>query len=55
MAERIGVIARGTLIAEGTLEELRNGSGKNQSSLEEIFLHLVEDDMVKHSEHSEAA
>ncbi|MEL7430653.1 MAG: ABC transporter ATP-binding protein [Pseudomonadota bacterium] len=55
MAERIGVIARGKLIAEGTLEELRNGSGKNQSSLEEIFLHLVEDDMARHSEHSEAA
>ena len=25
MAERIGVIDRGRLIAEGTLEELRNG------------------------------
>lgn len=44
MAERIGVIARGRLIAEGTLEELRSEAGKGDSSLEEIFLDLVEDD-----------
>lgn len=44
MAERIGVIARGRLIAEGTLEELRKEAGKTSSSLEEIFLNLVEDD-----------
>jgi len=29
MADRIGVIARGKLIAEGTLEELRRKAGKN--------------------------
>ena len=40
MAERIGVIAQGRLIAEGTLEELRTKLGK-QSSLEDIFLDLV--------------
>jgi ABC-2 type transport system ATP-binding protein len=39
MAERIGVIADGALIAEGTLEELRGRSGV--SSLEDIFLALV--------------
>ena len=44
MAERIGVIARGRLIAEGSLEELRQTAGGGNSSLEEIFLDLVEDD-----------
>lgn len=41
MAERIGVISRGRLIAEGTLSELRLRSGHGGSSLEEIFLDLV--------------
>jgi ABC-2 type transport system ATP-binding protein len=40
MAERIGVISQGRLIAEGTLEQLRTRIGR-QSSLEEIFLDLV--------------
>ena len=41
MAGRIGVIAGGRLIAEGTLEELRRQAGKTGSNLEEIFLDLV--------------
>ena len=41
MAERIGVIAHGRLIAEGTLEELRRQAGGADSSLEEVFLELV--------------
>jgi ABC-2 type transport system ATP-binding protein len=41
MAERIGVIAMGRLIAEGTLEELRLRAGRQQSNLEDIFLTLV--------------
>ncbi len=40
MAERIGVIADGRLIAEGTLGELRNRIGR-ETTLEEIFLDLV--------------
>ncbi len=44
MAERIGVISKGRLIAEGTLESLRNQTGDKNTSLEEIFLELVEDD-----------
>jgi len=40
MAERIGVIANGRLIAEGTLAELRSRNGR-QASLEDIFLDLV--------------
>ncbi len=41
MAERIGVIANGRLIAEGSLDELRQQSGHNDTNLEEIFLSLV--------------
>ena len=41
MAQRIGVIALGRLIAEGTLEELRHQSGSADVSLEEVFLALV--------------
>ncbi|WP_375600067.1 ABC transporter ATP-binding protein [Devosia sp. Naph2] len=40
MAERIGVIADGRLIAEGTLDELRTRIGR-ETTLEEIFLDLV--------------
>ena len=43
MADRIGVIAAGRLVAEGTLDELRRHAGKGNSSLEETFLALVAD------------
>jgi ABC-2 type transport system ATP-binding protein len=53
MADRIGVIARGRLIAEGTLEELRRHAGNGgaasdaavdgNASLEDTFLALVAD------------
>jgi ABC-2 type transport system ATP-binding protein len=41
MADRIGVIAGGRLIAEGTLDDLRRQTGKSGSSLEDTFLTLV--------------
>ena len=41
MADRIGVIAGGRLIAEGTLDELRQKAGMGDSSLEDTFLTLV--------------
>jgi ABC-2 type transport system ATP-binding protein len=41
MADRIGVIAGGKLIAEGTLDELRHKTGKAAISLEDTFLMLV--------------
>jgi ABC-2 type transport system ATP-binding protein len=41
MADRIGVIARGRLIAEGTLDELRRQAGDGHASLEDTFLALV--------------
>jgi ABC-2 type transport system ATP-binding protein len=46
MAERIGVIAAGRLIAEGTLDELRLRAGRQSSNLEDIFLTLVAEDAV---------
>ncbi len=41
MAERIGIISRGRLIADGTLDELRQKAGSKGGSLEDIFLDLV--------------
>jgi ABC-2 type transport system ATP-binding protein len=40
MCDRIGIINEGNLIAEGTMDELRQ-KAKGQSSLEEIFLSLT--------------
>jgi ABC-2 type transport system ATP-binding protein len=42
MADRIGVIASGRLVAEGTLAELRRQNGKNDTSLEDMFIALVD-------------
>ena len=44
MADRIGVIAKGRLIAQGTLDELRRQAGNGSSSLEDTFLTLVADE-----------
>lgn len=41
MADRIGIIARGQLVAEGTLEELRERASADGNSLEDIFLNIV--------------
>jgi len=41
MADRIGVIAGGRLIAQGTLDDLRRQAGKAGTSLEDTFLALV--------------
>ncbi len=46
MADRIGVIARGRLAAEGTLDDLRASAGQAQGSLEDIFLEVVADDAM---------
>ena len=42
MADRIGVIASGRLVAEGTLAELRQQNGKHDTSLEDMFIALVD-------------
>jgi ABC-2 type transport system ATP-binding protein len=41
MADRVGIIANGRLIAEGTLDELRAQAGKAHTNLEDTFLALV--------------
>jgi len=41
MADRIGVIASGQLVAEGTLDELRRQNGHADTSLEDLFIALV--------------
>ena len=43
MADRIGVIAGGRLIAEGKLEELRALAGQGSTSLEDAFIALTTD------------
>jgi ABC-2 type transport system ATP-binding protein len=47
MADRIGVISGGRLIAEGTLHELRERMGGGDRSLEDMFLALVERDSAE--------
>jgi ABC-2 type transport system ATP-binding protein len=42
MADRIGVIATGRLVAEGTLAELRQQNGHHDTSLEDLFVALVD-------------
>lgn len=41
LADRIGIIRDGKLMAEGTLEELRQRAGRSGSSLEDVFLQLM--------------
>ncbi|HZJ09440.1 MAG TPA: ABC transporter ATP-binding protein [Trueperaceae bacterium] len=41
LAERIGIISQGRLVAEGTLDELRARSGSQGGTLESVFLELV--------------
>jgi ABC-2 type transport system ATP-binding protein len=42
MADRIGVIASGRLVAEGTLAQLRQQNGHTDTSLEDLFIALVD-------------
>jgi ABC-2 type transport system ATP-binding protein len=41
MADRIGIIRAGRLVAEGTLDELRTAGGRDGATLEEMFLELA--------------
>ncbi len=41
LCTRVGIISNGQLVAEGTLAELRQRAGSDNSSLEDIFLQLV--------------
>ncbi len=46
MADRIGIITHGRLIAEGTLRELQIQAGKTEITLEDTFLALVAKEAV---------
>ena len=46
MADRIGIIGGGRLIAEGTVEELRALAGVKASNLEDIFLALTAEEQA---------
>lgn len=46
LADRIGLIAAGRLVAEGTLAELGRHAGRSGGTLEDIFLHLVAEQAV---------
>ena len=46
LADRVGILAGGKLIAEGTLDELRRRTGNSQTSLEDTFLTLVAEQAV---------
>jgi ABC-2 type transport system ATP-binding protein len=46
MADRIGVMANGALIADGTLDALRRQSGAGNATLEDTFLALVAQDAL---------
>ena len=54
LADRIGIICRGRLVAEGTLDELRASNrpsaDAHHSTLEELFLALTEPDQRREGE-----
>ena len=41
VADRIGIIQGGKLLAEGTLAELRGRAGSENATLEDVYLQLV--------------
>jgi len=41
MADRIGIIQHGRLVADGTLDELRARTGEGKATLEDLFLELT--------------
>ncbi len=42
LAERISIIQKGKIVAQGTLEELRAKAGQSGATLEDVFLNLTE-------------
>lgn len=47
MADRIGIISEGRLLAEGRLDELQSRSGAGAGSLEDVFLSLTQNTPVE--------
>ncbi len=46
LADRIGIVDRGRLAAEGTLDELKSLAGRDNSTLEDVFLSLTRRDAL---------
>ena len=44
LCHRVGILDRGVLLAEGTLNELRGRVAHGDASLEEVFLRLTQED-----------
>jgi len=44
MCTRIGIVNAGRIVAEGTMDELRKLSGRQDSSLEDLFLKLTDEE-----------
>ncbi len=44
LADRIGIVDRGRLVAEGTFSELKAAAGQHNSTLEDVFLSLTRPD-----------
>ena len=42
LAERISIIQKGKIVAQGTLDELRSQAGSSGATLEDVFLNLTE-------------
>jgi len=51
LCDRVGIIAKGKMIAVGRLEELRAGAGEKDASLERLFLELTEGRTGGEAEH----
>lgn len=43
LCDRIGIIHKGSMIALGTMEELKNSTNLREGDLEEVFIRLTED------------
>ncbi len=48
IVDRIGIINNGKIVAEGTLEELREVAQAAGASLEDVFLKITEEDASVH-------
>jgi ABC-2 type transport system ATP-binding protein len=48
LATRIGIISRGRIVAQGTLDELRAKAGDRGGTLEDVFLGIVSEPAAKH-------
>jgi ABC-2 type transport system ATP-binding protein len=46
LAEQIGIMSGGRLIAEGTMDQLRHSTGQSAGSLEDIFLQLIREEQA---------